>query len=293
MFLFLSRYVDVVSDCTRVVDRLEVWTGRRQFAVILRPDSTSLDGFKHPPASFALASDRGYLFYVGQPKTCRRCLETGHTADTCSQVRCRNCNELGHLMKDCKKGVMCTFCGDEGHVWKNCYTRTFDRVQAMKTNYSNIIVNGEVEDAVAEATGTADEGTSLQEPGGSEGVSPAPSGGVGEDLPVASGAVADGPRGQVQGKRPVPTDPAADQSPAEGSGSEQLGSRKKKKEKKGRKGRGHQGGSGAGDNLSTDEDESKRAGTVLEMETEQGGPDGSDVDTPTGTSYQLSECSGG
>uniref|UniRef100_W5MP33 CCHC-type domain-containing protein n=1 Tax=Lepisosteus oculatus TaxID=7918 RepID=W5MP33_LEPOC len=99
IFLFLSRYVDVVSDCTRVLDRLGAWTGRRQFAVILRPDPTSLDDFKHPPASFAFGSDRGYLFYAGQPKTCRRCLETSHTADTCLQIRCRNCNELGHLIK--------------------------------------------------------------------------------------------------------------------------------------------------------------------------------------------------
>uniref|UniRef100_W5LWC8 CCHC-type domain-containing protein n=1 Tax=Lepisosteus oculatus TaxID=7918 RepID=W5LWC8_LEPOC len=120
IFLFLSLYVDVVSDCTRVVDRLGVWTGRRQFAVILRPYPTSLDGFKHPPASFALGSDRGYLFYAGQPKTCRRCQETGHTADTCSQVRCRNCNELGHLMRDCKKAKYCSVCGEEDHLYKIC-----------------------------------------------------------------------------------------------------------------------------------------------------------------------------
>ncbi|KAF3845656.1 hypothetical protein F7725_002734 [Dissostichus mawsoni] len=47
------------------------WTGRRQFQVLLKSEPEGVGGLKHPPASFSLGGDRGYLFYPRQPAFCR------------------------------------------------------------------------------------------------------------------------------------------------------------------------------------------------------------------------------
>ena len=117
---FLSKHVTVISGMKEIRDTLDVWTGKRQFRVRLKDNPDSHDGFQHPPASFTIGTNRGYLYYPGQPLYCRKCTDFGHTADFCTQVRCRNCKGLGHTMGTCDRPKKCNLCGSEGHLFKHC-----------------------------------------------------------------------------------------------------------------------------------------------------------------------------
>ncbi|KAI4793353.1 hypothetical protein KUCAC02_032783 [Chaenocephalus aceratus] len=106
-------YTKVAKDCVAAAmlkpatskafqqDTLGIWTGRRQFQVLLKSDPESFGGLKHPPASFSLGADRGYLFYPRQPAFCRRCRQSGHVDGGCSGASCRFCGQRRHEAKDC------------------------------------------------------------------------------------------------------------------------------------------------------------------------------------------------
>ncbi|KAK1875560.1 Zinc finger CCHC domain containing protein 3 [Dissostichus eleginoides] len=76
-----------------------IWTGRRQFQVLLKSEPEGCGGLKHPPASFSLGADRGYLFYPRQPAFCRRCRQSGHVEGGCNGASCRFCGQGGHEAK--------------------------------------------------------------------------------------------------------------------------------------------------------------------------------------------------
>ncbi|MBN3280744.1 ZCHC3 protein, partial [Polyodon spathula] len=118
--LFLSRYCKTVSGGLPVRDKHGIWTGKRQFRVILKPDKSSSDGFKHPPANFTIGPNRGYLFYSGQPQYCRKCGIFGHLAATCKNMVCRNCQGTDHETKDCDRIKKCSICNSEEHLFKQC-----------------------------------------------------------------------------------------------------------------------------------------------------------------------------
>ncbi len=129
---FLARYATVLSDIGEIRDALGIWTGKRQFRVMLKDDPNGYDGFCHPPATFTIGTNRGYLIYAGQPKYCRQCASYGHLATSCRQVRCRNCDSLGHTMRDCEHPRKCSLCGSEGHLFKNCHEVTSTYANATK-----------------------------------------------------------------------------------------------------------------------------------------------------------------
>lgn len=117
---FLSRFVTVLPGVRDVRDLLGLWTGKRQYRVLLADDPVGYDGYRHPPATFTIGADRGYLSYAGQPMYCRKCSTYGHIADDCLQRRCRNCDELGHIMAECRKAKRCSLCGSEAHLYRQC-----------------------------------------------------------------------------------------------------------------------------------------------------------------------------
>ncbi|XP_055740291.1 zinc finger CCHC domain-containing protein 3-like [Salvelinus fontinalis] len=117
---YLSRYVTILPGVRNIKDALGIWTGKRQFRVLLKEDESGHGGYRHPPASFSIGADRGYLMYAGQPHFCRKCSTYGHLADACTQTRCRNCGTLGHIMSDCTVPKRCSLCNSENHLFRHC-----------------------------------------------------------------------------------------------------------------------------------------------------------------------------
>ncbi|KAJ8342118.1 hypothetical protein SKAU_G00320460 [Synaphobranchus kaupii] len=113
-------------------DALDIWTGKRQFRVVLKEDLEGYDGYLHPPASFTIGADRGYLIYAGQPRFCRKCNRHGHTAETCTLQRCRNCEDLGHATKDCTEPKRCSICGSENHLYRRCPKTALSYASAVR-----------------------------------------------------------------------------------------------------------------------------------------------------------------
>ena len=117
---FLSRYGKVQSGVRYLRDEDGIWTGKRQFRVLLNEDPDGFDGLEHPLAYFAIGPDRGYLFYSRQPLFCRQCRQFGHMAGSCGQGVCRNCGKRGHMAAACPKPRKCHSCGQEGHEHRDC-----------------------------------------------------------------------------------------------------------------------------------------------------------------------------
>lgn len=121
--LFLGRYGKVDKPVKYLRDSYGIWSGRRQFRVLLRDDPDSSDGLQHPPAYFSLGGDRGFLFYSGQPSFCRQCRSFGHMAAGCTQFCCRNCGGAGHAAASCAAPRVCHGCGATGHLFRDCPSR--------------------------------------------------------------------------------------------------------------------------------------------------------------------------
>lgn len=117
---FLGKYCDVLGVGTKEMDYDGMWNGNRKYAVRFR---TRTGGIEYPPASFYIGGVKGYLYFYGQPKTCRRCGEEGHIAALCPNIFCRNCLEAGHLARDCKKPKWCNLCDSIEHMFKDCPDR--------------------------------------------------------------------------------------------------------------------------------------------------------------------------
>ncbi|KAJ8002499.1 hypothetical protein DPEC_G00159540 [Dallia pectoralis] len=149
---YLSRYTTVMPGVKRIPDALGIWTGKRQFNILLKEDKSSHDGYLHPPASFSIGRDKGYLLYAGQPRYCRKCNSYGHLADTCTQTRCRNCNTIGHVMRDCTVPKRCNLCGSEEHLFRHCPKNVPSYANAVrgKTNEEDIQKLRDIEVVVRE-----------------------------------------------------------------------------------------------------------------------------------------------
>lgn len=117
---FLSRYTTVLPGVREIRDALGIWTGTRQFRVLLKDDPDGYEGYVHPPAVFTVGADRGYLFYANQPRFCRKCNTYGHVADSCNRLRCRNCDGYGHATKECDQPKRCSLCGSTEHLFRQC-----------------------------------------------------------------------------------------------------------------------------------------------------------------------------
>ncbi|XP_033998587.1 uncharacterized protein LOC117492420 [Trematomus bernacchii] len=129
-------YTKVAKDCVaaamqgRVGDAMGIWTGLGQFQVLLGSGPEGFGGLGHPPASFSLGADRGYLFYPRQPAFCRRCRQSGHVEGGCAGASCRFCGQRGHEAKDCTVPKACHGCSGIDHLYRSCpeRRRTFAEV---------------------------------------------------------------------------------------------------------------------------------------------------------------------
>uniref|UniRef100_A0AAQ4R8C7 CCHC-type domain-containing protein n=1 Tax=Gasterosteus aculeatus aculeatus TaxID=481459 RepID=A0AAQ4R8C7_GASAC len=118
---WLSRYGKVESAVRYLRDSFGIWSGRRQFKVLLEDNPGGGGGLRHPPAYFSIGEDRGFLFYSGQPSFCRQCRSFGHMATDCTEGRCRNCGGRGHSVAACGAPKTCHGCGGEGHIVRDCF----------------------------------------------------------------------------------------------------------------------------------------------------------------------------
>ena len=110
----LSRFCDVISN-RRGYFREPGWEnvqdGVRHFRVRLRSPVPSFLRF----GKFLV-----HVRYNGQTRTCRHCHQTGHLANSCSNVCCYNCDETGHLSSACPHPVMCNICKSTDHKANAC-----------------------------------------------------------------------------------------------------------------------------------------------------------------------------
>ncbi|KAJ1093340.1 hypothetical protein NDU88_006444, partial [Pleurodeles waltl] len=88
---FLRRHCTVTREPFRNLDSDGIWDGIWTVMVKLKEDPATPDGIHHPPSSFSLGRDSGYLYYPGQPKLCNKCSKPGHTAKDCTVQVCKNC----------------------------------------------------------------------------------------------------------------------------------------------------------------------------------------------------------
>uniref|UniRef100_A0A669BFT6 CCHC-type domain-containing protein n=1 Tax=Oreochromis niloticus TaxID=8128 RepID=A0A669BFT6_ORENI len=94
-------------------------TGAYRFYVHLKRDENSGE-LMHLPPIIQLGAIRGYVFYPGQPKTCRKCGSNDHLTMECVNVVCRNCKSGEHIIKDCPYPKNCNLCGKEDHTFRSC-----------------------------------------------------------------------------------------------------------------------------------------------------------------------------
>uniref|UniRef100_A0A3Q3ARA5 CCHC-type domain-containing protein n=1 Tax=Kryptolebias marmoratus TaxID=37003 RepID=A0A3Q3ARA5_KRYMA len=68
----------------------------------------------------SLGAIRGFVFYPGQPKACRKCGSNQHLSAECRSIFCKNCKTDKHLTKECPHPVSCNLCGEGGHTFRSC-----------------------------------------------------------------------------------------------------------------------------------------------------------------------------
>lgn len=120
---FLARYCEAVKGEERLKDQYGILNGKRRYLVKLRADPASPGGFIHPPGSFFIGSNRGFLHYPGQPLYCRRCGARGHIKTDCIGQRCRFCESTDHMASACPEPKRCSLCGGVDHLFRACPTR--------------------------------------------------------------------------------------------------------------------------------------------------------------------------
>lgn len=121
---FLHRFCTKVEGGNKICNSYGIWTGRRKYQVRFWLEPAAPGGIQQPPASFAISPHRGYLYYLGQPISCRKCGLTGHTKAACSNNSCRYCGSTEHVAVSCHAPRQCSLCGGQDHLYRSCHLRT-------------------------------------------------------------------------------------------------------------------------------------------------------------------------
>ncbi|KAG1937631.1 zinc finger CCHC domain-containing protein [Pimephales promelas] len=135
VLIFLARYCETVKGGERLKDRFGIWTGKRRYLVKLRADPAAEGGLVHPPGSFFIGSNRGFLHYPGQPVYCRRCGAQGHVKAESAGQRCRFCGSTEHMGTACPEPKKCSLCGGVDHLFRVCPKR--------KKTYASLFKEGQ------------------------------------------------------------------------------------------------------------------------------------------------------
>ncbi|MBN3311742.1 ZCHC3 protein, partial [Atractosteus spatula] len=77
----------------------------------------------HPPVSFSIGLNRGYLYYLGQPTRCCKCRAQGHIAKDCVDVVCCRCGKVGHVVNECTVVMTFNLYGNNDHLYNKCPKR--------------------------------------------------------------------------------------------------------------------------------------------------------------------------
>ncbi|KAK3566659.1 hypothetical protein QTP86_002022 [Hemibagrus guttatus] len=155
---FLGRYCASVSAGEKIKGRFGIWNGKRRFLVKLKMDPASPGGLLHPPGSFALCPNRGFLHYPGQPLSCWKCGAAGHTRKACTGRRCRLCGSEEHLAAECSAPKTCSLCGSEEHLFRQC--------PSCKGTFASLFSGEDIAAGVSETAGRSEvkQGPSGQKP---------------------------------------------------------------------------------------------------------------------------------
>lgn len=107
-----------VTNAFQIKDEDGIKTGASKFHVRLRTNEKG--ELLHLPSIIQLGTIRGFVFYNGQPKECRKCGSLNHLAAQCESVFCKNCKNHGHLSKNCPVPMKCNLCGKDNHRFRDC-----------------------------------------------------------------------------------------------------------------------------------------------------------------------------
>ncbi|KAJ1080856.1 hypothetical protein NDU88_001045 [Pleurodeles waltl] len=129
---FLRCHCILTEEPSHNLDSDSIWDAKWTVMVKLKEDPVAPDGIHHPPSSFYLGRDSGYLSYPRQPKLCNKCSKLGHTAKDCTVQVCKNCKREGHTARAFKEEAPSTLYGAVGHRFKDCPQRAKSCAQAAK-----------------------------------------------------------------------------------------------------------------------------------------------------------------
>lgn len=136
---FLDTYCDELRGGEKVMNRYGIWSGKYKFVGRFKRDPECVGGVRRPPAVFSIGGERGFLFYLGQPKYCRRCFPYGHTSSECEEgLKCRHCVSKEHQASQCKESRVCDICKQTGHFARQC-----DKYQnARDSSFAEVLSRG-------------------------------------------------------------------------------------------------------------------------------------------------------
>ncbi|KAJ1190001.1 hypothetical protein NDU88_006741 [Pleurodeles waltl] len=115
----------------RVRDADGVKTGYFKALVSFKKDPAT-EELRHTLSAIRLGGATGTVFYVGQPRRCRKFNLEGHLAKDCTAPFCTKCRSTGHEVEDCLAEKTCNLCGSTEHGFKNCLSSYTFKIKAAQ-----------------------------------------------------------------------------------------------------------------------------------------------------------------